>query len=135
MKPDDTLGARVRQLRVQHGLTMAELSERVGCASRGQIGRIESGIRNANQLTIRQLAKALDVTESFLIYGRDDPALLPESTCADVFRIQGRPKGRTSVQMYPTTAEEIRRLAKKYCITTPELLEQIVEFATAHMGV
>lgn len=135
MKPNNALGARVRQLRTEKGLSQEDLSKRLGCVSRGQICRIENGIRNADRLVIREMARVFGVTESYLIYGEDDPTLLSETPCADIFRIRGRPKGRTAVQLYPETSDTLHFLARKHGITTPELLEQIVEFALSHMDV
>lgn len=132
--PNNALGARVRQLRTEKNLSQEELSKQVG-TSRVQICRIENGLRNADQMTIREMARVFGVTESYLVCGKDDPAPLSETPCTDTFRIRGRPKGRTAVQLYPETSDILHFLGRKHGITTPELMEQIVAFALDHMDV
>ncbi len=135
MKTNNALGARVRQLRAEKGYSQEELCKLLGCVSRGQIGRIENGTRNADRNVIREMARVFGVTESYLVCGEDNPTSLSDTPCADIFRIKGRPKGRTAIQLYPDTSDTLHFLARKHGITTPELLEQIVEFALSHMDV
>jgi transcriptional regulator with XRE-family HTH domain len=69
---DRYLGTTVRQLRLEHGLTIAEISERAGI-SRGMLSKIENGITSASLETLEQLANALGVTISRLFRGYDAP--------------------------------------------------------------
>ncbi|GBG12767.1 XRE family transcriptional regulator [Novimethylophilus kurashikiensis] len=69
---DRYLGNTVRQLRLEHGLTIAEISERAGI-SRGMLSKIENGITSASLETLEQLANALGVTISRLFRGYDAP--------------------------------------------------------------
>lgn len=69
---DRYLGNTIRQLRQEHGLTIAEISERAGI-SRGMLSKIENGITSASLETLEQLANALGVTISRLFRGYDIP--------------------------------------------------------------
>jgi transcriptional regulator with XRE-family HTH domain len=55
------LGATIRQLRLEHNLTIAEVSERAGI-SRGMLSKIENSLAATSLETLEQLANALGVT-------------------------------------------------------------------------
>ena len=55
------LGATIRQLRLDHNLTIAEVSERAGI-SRGMLSKIENSLAATSLETLEQLANALGVT-------------------------------------------------------------------------
>lgn len=55
------LGTTIRQLRLQHSLTIAEVSERAGI-SRGMLSKIENSLAATSLETLEQLANALGVT-------------------------------------------------------------------------
>jgi transcriptional regulator with XRE-family HTH domain len=55
------LGATVRKLRLEHNLTIAEVSERAGI-SRGMLSKIENSLAATSLETLEQLANALGVT-------------------------------------------------------------------------
>lgn len=57
---------RIRQLRVKHGLTMAELGKRVGC-SEASISYYELGKREAKYETLLKLAEVLDTSVDYLL--------------------------------------------------------------------
>jgi transcriptional regulator with XRE-family HTH domain len=59
------LGSTIRQLRLQHGLTIAEISLRAGI-SRGMLSKIENGLASTSLETLEQLANALGVTLAHL---------------------------------------------------------------------
>jgi transcriptional regulator with XRE-family HTH domain len=59
------LGATIRQLRLQHGLTIAEVSLRAGI-SRGMLSKIENGLASTSLETLEQLANSLGVTLAHL---------------------------------------------------------------------
>ncbi|MDP8928572.1 MAG: helix-turn-helix domain-containing protein [Actinomycetota bacterium] len=63
---DEELGQRLRELRLQAGLTQAELAARVGI-SQPNVARLESGINPPNLSTLRKIADALsaDVVVAF----------------------------------------------------------------------
>jgi transcriptional regulator with XRE-family HTH domain len=55
------LGTTIRQLRLDHNLTIAEVSERAGI-SRGMLSKIENSLAATSLETLEQLANALGVT-------------------------------------------------------------------------
>ncbi|CAG0956207.1 HTH-type transcriptional regulator SutR [Methylophilaceae bacterium] len=81
---DRFLGNTIHQLRIQHGLTLAEVSKRAGI-SRGMLSKIENGLSSTSLETLEQLANALGVTLSRLFQGYN----LPNSTVQFVKKGQG----------------------------------------------
>lgn len=65
---DRYLGNTIRQLRLENGLTIAEISERAGI-SRGMLSKIENGVTSPSLETLEQLANSLGVTISRLFRG------------------------------------------------------------------
>lgn len=65
------LGQRIRQRRIELGLTQDELAKRVGYSSRSSINKIEIGKNLLTQPKIIIFAKALQTTPSYLM-GWDD---------------------------------------------------------------
>lgn len=59
------LGSTIRQLRLQHGLTIAEVSQRAGI-SRGMLSKIENGLASTSLESLEQLANSLGVTLAHL---------------------------------------------------------------------
>ena len=57
---------RIRELRVAHNLTMAELGKRVGC-SEASISYYELGKREAKYEILLKLAEALDTSVDYLL--------------------------------------------------------------------
>lgn len=55
------LGTTIRRLRLEHNLTIAEVSERAGI-SRGMLSKIENSLAATSLETLEQLANALGVT-------------------------------------------------------------------------
>lgn len=69
---DTYLGHAIRQLRQQHGLTIAEVSQRAGI-SRGMLSKIENGLASTSLETLEQLANSLGVTLSRLFRDYNAP--------------------------------------------------------------
>lgn len=69
---DRFLGSTIHQLRLQHGLTLAEVAERAGI-SRGMLSKIENGLSSASLDTLEQLANALGVTLARFFQGYNLP--------------------------------------------------------------
>jgi len=69
---DRYLGNTIRHLRLQHGLTIAEVSKRAGI-SRGMLSKIENGLSSTSLETLEQLANALGVTLSRLFQSYNLP--------------------------------------------------------------
>ncbi len=67
------LGNTVRELRLMHGLTIAEVAERAGI-SRGMLSKIENAQTATSLETLSRLAQALGVSMSTLFRRYDVPA-------------------------------------------------------------
>ena len=70
---DRFLGNTIRQLRLQHSLTLAEVSQSAGI-SRGMLSKIENGLSSTSLETLEQLANALGVTLSRLFQSYNLPS-------------------------------------------------------------
>lgn len=68
--PNEVLGAKIKRLRQEAGITQAVLSERTGLF-RTHLSRIECGIANPTLGAIVSIANALDVDPTALL---SDPA-------------------------------------------------------------
>src|ERR1700755_2937392 len=64
------IGRNVRQLRQQHGLTVAEMAARVGI-SKAMLSKIENAQTSCSLSTLALLAKGLDVPVTSLFRGSD----------------------------------------------------------------
>jgi len=66
------LASTLYQLRLQHGLTLGEVSSRVGI-SRSMLSRIENGLSAPSIDTLEQIANALGISISKIFQGYDLP--------------------------------------------------------------
>lgn len=130
----ETLPERLRRLRVERGLSDRELAALAGVGSRCTVTRFESGLRTPNADHLQQLAGALGVSVTYLISGTDTPPELPEPKTGNSFLVQGKPKDRGTVQAYAGDATTIRRLARQYGLTTPELVRQMLNYCLRNMS-
>ena len=63
---EESLGQRITRIREEKGLSQSALARLMG-TSQSAVSQIESGERNPSFDTIRQMAKALDVTPAHLV--------------------------------------------------------------------
>lgn len=63
---------RIKETRIAAGVTQAELGRRLGISYSG-VSKIERGTYNVGLETIKKIAKALNVTPDYLIFGSEDP--------------------------------------------------------------
>ena len=68
-----TMGERIRAAREEKQLTQTDLANLLGYKSRSSINKIETGGRDIPRSVIVKLAKALDVSPSYLMGWTDDP--------------------------------------------------------------
>lgn len=69
----ETMGERIRQLRLAKQWTQQELGDRVG-VSRAAVAQWESGeTKNIKNVTFRRLVRELGTTEDYLVFGPDEP--------------------------------------------------------------
>ena len=65
---------RIRDIRRQKGLTLADVAERCSPATTAQtIGRLETGMRNLSLVWMNRIAAALDVEPELLVRGDEAP--------------------------------------------------------------
>lgn len=62
-------GTRIRLARKQQGLTQDALSRLIGLETQSALSRYESGEREPTLDTIKKIARALDVTPSWILFG------------------------------------------------------------------
>lgn len=74
-----TIGDRIKQLRVEKGMSQDELAKTVGYKSRSTVGKIELGKMDITQSSIVAIAKALGTTPEYLMGWEDTPATPAES--------------------------------------------------------
>src|SRR2546426_3576018 len=67
--PEETIGERLRRVRVERGLSQRELA--APGVSYAYISRIEAGTRQPSVKALRKLARTLNVTPAYLETGRD----------------------------------------------------------------
>ena len=60
---------RIRETRIQRGLTQEQLAVKLGYTSRSSITKIEKNTYEIGLETAKSIAKALDVSPEYLIFG------------------------------------------------------------------
>lgn len=65
-------GARIQQLRIQHGYTQEEFAKALNI-DRSNLSRIESGRRGCSMDLLVQLSSIFGVTLDYIIFGQDRP--------------------------------------------------------------
>ena len=97
LTPDQHLGNFLRRYRMEHGLTLADVSARAGI-SRGMLSKIENGQTSASLNTLTRVARALGVTLSTMFSNYDVPVggaqLVKAGQGIEVVR-RGTKKGHT----------------------------------------
>lgn len=122
----ETPGSRMRQLRKSRGLSQRDLAKLAALPSAGYVCRYETGAGDMQPEMLKRTAAVLGSSVQYILNGTDAPAKT-DSLATAALRIHGRPKGRTTIQLYPETAETIHFLSRTYGLTTPELMEQLVD--------
>ena len=69
-----TIYERIKQLRLQLGMSQAELAKKVGYEGKSAISKVENGERDISQSMIIKYAEVLHVTPSYLLTGSDSDA-------------------------------------------------------------
>ena len=66
-----TIGDRIKNRRIELGMTQQELAEKVGFKTRASVSRLEGGDRNIPISKLKKLAEVLDTTIGYLM-GMED---------------------------------------------------------------
>lgn len=67
------IGEKIKMLRESRGMSQEELAKKAGYKSRSSINKIETDGRNLPQSKIAAIAKALDVTPTYLMGWEPEP--------------------------------------------------------------
>lgn len=62
-----TIGDRIKQRRMELGMSQEELAHKLGYKSRSSINKIELGGQNLTQKKIKKIADALDTTPEYIM--------------------------------------------------------------------
>ena len=62
-----TIGDRIKQRRMELGMSQEELAHKLGYKSRSSINKIELGGQNLTQKKIKKIADALDTTPDYIM--------------------------------------------------------------------
>lgn len=68
---NETLGQRIKRLRIERNMSQEQLAERLGYKSRSSINKIELGINDITQTKVIEFAEVLRITPAYLM-GWDD---------------------------------------------------------------
>lgn len=63
------IGQRVKERRLQLGMTQEELAHKMGYKSKSTINKIEHDVHDVNQTTLGKLAAVLDVDPNYFLEG------------------------------------------------------------------
>jgi transcriptional regulator with XRE-family HTH domain len=111
---DESLGARIRRLRLERGLTQRELAE--PRYTRAFLAAIEAGVRVPTAETLAHIADTLGVDADDLRHGRPADAA---RTLADVLAEARRELSRGKVAEAAAKASQVAEQARRYAL--PEL--------------
>jgi len=80
-----TIGEKIRERRIELGMTQEELAKRVGYTSRSTINKVEMSQRDVTHSMIIKYAQALHTTPSYLMgwYDEEDEKLIKAYHDAD----------------------------------------------------
>jgi len=67
----ETVGARIKRLREEAGLSQRELADGLDRVTYAYISRLEAGMRQPSLRALREIAKRLDTTALYLETGSD----------------------------------------------------------------
>lgn len=79
-----TIGERIKQRRIELGLTQTELAHKMGITSKTTICKAETTDFNPTTDRVREFAKALDCTPSYLMGWEESPAASAGTIAAKV---------------------------------------------------
>lgn len=74
-----TVGDRIRQRRIELGLTQTELAQRMGYTSRTSICTVEKNKEDLTTTRVKKFAEALETTPSYLMGWSDSHTYMAES--------------------------------------------------------
>lgn len=124
-------GRRVYQLRVAKGMSQEHVARMAGLPCRAYVSRYETGERDMRPDLLKRMAAVLGTSVEYILTGEDEPQHKVENLSPKTLKIVGRPKGRTTISMYPETADTIHWLSRMYGLTTADLMVQLMDHCMA----
>ena len=86
-----SIGIRIKQLRLVHGLSQKELASAIGISA-PSLSDIENEITKSLKAdTLLALSKALSCSPYWIYYGRDDNESIKEYQLIEIFRVLDNP--------------------------------------------
>lgn len=73
MENNGIMGSRMRERRIELGMTQDELAQKMGYTSRSTINKIEKGVIDLTQSALVKLADVLDVDALYLLGIENQP--------------------------------------------------------------
>lgn len=70
-----TIGERIKNRRVELGMTQQELAEKIGYKGKAAICKIESGERELKQTKIKPISEALQTTTEYIMGWVEEPTI------------------------------------------------------------
>lgn len=100
-------GNRIKMLRKERGMTMEQLAFASGYTNRSSIATIEAGKRDISNSKVIAIAKALDVSPYYLIFGEEEEK-------------EEKPNIETSTTQYMLSSKEAELLDEFRALSVPE---------------
>ena len=122
---DDPLGARLRGLRQQHGLTLRSLAQKVGVTATA-LHAWECGRRNPRTEHLQAFADAFKLTRSQLLSGIEERERAPQGPFGDRRRAPSATTSERQAQLAEVIAASKQRIAT-VAGTSPERVRIIIE--------
>ena len=113
----NALGAQVRVLRKQRGLTLERLSELSGLST-GIVSQVERGMANPSFATLAQLAHGLDISVARLLHVPDE-ARSPVVRKAERRRLDGHGVGVEPDALYELLTPDLQGALEMLWLETP----------------
>lgn len=125
-----TIGERIKQRRIELGLTQTELAHRLGNKSRTSVCTVETNKEDLTTDRIRKYAEALETTPAYLMGWEETNAFRRRNTFTDVETKKIKGVEITTYKATPSVPEsELNELEKAYmdAITSAEILKRYSE--------
>lgn len=104
------MGERIKNRRLELGLSQEELAKRMGNSSRASVSTVETGKEDLTTTRISKFAQALDVTPAYIM-GWEEP-----------------PKITIETRSTPHYSQRIRVLGKVAAGTPIEMIEDVIDY-------
>ena len=83
-----TIYERIKNLRLNLGMSQSELAKKVGYEGRSAISKVENGERDISQSMIEKYANALHVSPAYLLYGDTSDSASTIPTASNIFPLK-----------------------------------------------